>query len=594
MEKEFYHRQNEVPQKLCLVLSDQVKTYNEQIELLKKRKQKLKSEQRNELAFVQENNRVKLEELNIKQSATLNQKLQKLQKLQQEKSEYDKLNQEELSQYQETLDLDYQKRETNLKASLKTEISKYYSLREYIQQEKVKFETYVEEMLKKHQEQLDLLQKDFKEQLTSDQETYQALLTQAKTESKDFEAQLKSLENLSEREVCSVQNEMLSEKQKEHQKSLQKWEDLQSQKKIKQQTKALKLAEETKYQELKGRNNWLINQVESLREKMNKTEEQLRERDEVISRKEATVQELKASNIHLMNFHFVLNQKIQHLKSQRNPLENQLDEKEEAIKNIYNELVQKVNQKNKYLSKNDEYREKNLSVQTYNNRLKSQIFASKKKLTMLKSDLADLVKTTQKEELIYKLRELYEKHAELQEVDTDSAQETQDIKGNIEEANLQKSQKGILNYHESIKGKLESASKNTQNFQKEKKQAIVKKQRENAFLIKECNSLRNENKEIEKTLKNLQREIKDLTLQLELNPISYSKVQKSNSLPKVKLNPYEQRKLQNNAQFSSIISKLDKNSKQFAQETQEFKKLGKKFQFYLKGFSSPNNTAPKP
>lgn len=80
-------------------------------------------------------------------------------------------------------------------------------------------------------------------------------------------------------------------------------------------------------------------EAELLRKKLLKTQDQMDERNDVINRKDDTIKELRSFNIHLMNFHFVLNQKIGALKEEREPLDLQIKEKEENIRQMYNELI---------------------------------------------------------------------------------------------------------------------------------------------------------------------------------------------------------------------------------------------------------------
>ena len=106
----------------------------------------------------------------------------------------------------------------------------------------------------------------------------------------------------------------------------------------------------------------------------------MNERNDVIRRKDNTIQELRSYNIHLMNFHFVLNQKIGSLKEEREPIDLQIREKEENIRQMYNELIGEFSDNKVGKDKNKTLNDKIKAVEQLNNELKQQIFDSSKKL----------------------------------------------------------------------------------------------------------------------------------------------------------------------------------------------------------------------
>ena len=240
---------------------------------------------------------------------------------------------------------------------------------------------------------------------------------------------------------------------------------------------------------------------------------------------------------------FVLNQKIATLKEERDPLDRKIKEKEGNIRDMYNELLEEFTKKNSLKEKTGKLKDKNKAVEELNNSLRNQIFQNKRKMTLFQSELAQMMKTTEKNYLVKALKELYDKQYK--------------------------------------------------QYQKEKTQAIFKKQHENAFLIATCNELRNEKQKLLKIISKLKDEVKDLSTLMpgSSNPAGFHKIIHSVSVPAFSELPYigslhntltPIEKKNTTDKLQNIVTQLDKNRDKLAQQTMEFKKLEEKMNFLIK------------
>ena len=591
-----HHYESDQPTQLRLINNQEILSLEEQIKSLKKKKTKLKLERITQLNNQEKDFLEKITEIQKENSEKLAEETKKLEELKTIQQEQEKKKQKELKNLEILQQKELKMREERFEKTLKDEHQRYYKLRDDLDETRLKFDNELSLILLAHQEKMKNLSEHYSEKISLVQESYSGLLELMKKDSNSYENHISQLEEEHEKEVHLVKEKKEIELKKEKEKTEEYYKLQNIQKELKNKIKEEKANEEKEVKKLESIHTNLVSEVETLRNKLSKTEEQIKERDDVISRKENTIKELKAFNIHLINFHFVLNQKIATLKEERDPLDRKIKEKEGNIRDMYNELLEEFTKKNSLKEKTGKLKDKNKAVEELNNSLRNQIFQNKRKMTLFQSELAQMMKTTEKNYLVKALKELYDKQlkrAKIEEVDIDPAVRNTEIRDTLIEASFQKSQKEISKYHASVKERLNAIQKQYKQYQKEKTQAIFKKQHENAFLIATCNELRNEKQKLLKIISKLKDEVKDLSTLMpgSSNPAGFHKIIHSVSVPAFSELPYigslhntltPIEKKNTSDKLQNIVTQLDKNRDKLAQQTMEFKKLEEKMNFLIK------------
>jgi hypothetical protein len=590
-----HHYDTDQPSQLRLISNQEIQSLEEQIKLLKKKKTKLKSEKTAQLRYQEKNYLEKIESLQKNNSEILSKELQALDQLKTQETEEESKLLKELQILEEQNYKEIKMREEKFEKSLKEESRRYYNIREDLDELRLRFDNELSLIVSGHQEKMQKLSDRYSSKIAQVQNSYTSLLEVMRKDSNLYETHLTKLEEEHEKEVQQVREKKNIELKKEKDKTEEYNKIQTNQKKLKTELKEEKAKEEKEVADLETIHSTLVSEVENLRNKLNKTEEQIKERDDVISRKENTIKELKAFNIHLINFHFVLNQKISTLKEERDPLDKKIREKEICIRDMHTELVDEYNKKNNLKEKSGKLRDKNKAVEELNKTLRNQIFQNQRKMNLFQSDLAQMIRTTSKDNFVQALKDLYDKQlkrATMDEVDTNPGNRDTDPTDTLIEASFQKSQKEISKYHLSVKERLESIQKQNKQYQKEKTQAIFKKQHENAFLISACNELRNDRQKLLKIISKLTEEVKELTNLIPNNTNTHHqpKMMSSSSVPiftelpnttpsQSYLGPIEKKTPAGKLQ--SIVTQLDKNRDKLAQQTIDFKKLEQKMNYLI-------------
>ncbi|OMJ93424.1 hypothetical protein SteCoe_3537 [Stentor coeruleus] len=585
-----HHFDSEQPTQLRLIKNQEIQSLEEQIKSLKKKKSKLKSEKLIQLNAQEKKYLEEISSLQKENSEKLSQengKLDSLKKFQQDQEEKQLKELQELEGHHQN---EIKIREARFSNTLNDEYRRYYALREDLDEIRLKFDNELSSILLNHEQKMKGLADFYNEKINQVQDSYTKLLDVMRKDSNEYENHINHLEEEHEMEFHQIKEKKNIELKREKEKTEEYNRLEQTQKELETNTTIDKEAIQNEVHILESSHKSLVSEVENLRNKLNKTEEQIRERDDVISRKENTIKELKAFNIHLINFHFVLNQKIATLKEERDPLDRKIKEKESSIRDMYNELLEEFSKKNSLKEKSGKLKDKNKAVEELNNHLRNQIFQNKRKMTLFQSELAQMIRTTEKDKLIQALKDLYDKQikrAKTEEVELQASSKNSDVRETLIEASFQKSQKEILKYHMSVKERLNSIQKQNKQYQKEKTQAIFKKQHENAFLISTCNELRNEKQRLLKIISKLEDQKNTLNQLLPINTTKSGsqKITHSASVPafsdmpsgNIGLNIGQLPDKKNpSGKLQSIVIQLDKNRDKLAQQTMEFKKLEQK------------------
>lgn len=567
-------------QQLCLVPNDHIESVQSQIKSLKFKKAKLKIEQISSLENQVSLYTLKIQDMNKEKTGLLSEEREKLASSKEKLAQLEIAHQEEIRNLDTKNDKEFKFREDKFDATLKEEFKRYYHLREDMEEMKVKFDQELTSIMIAHQQKLRNFEDSYTQNLKSIKTSYDSLLEKMKIDSKLYEDQISLLEQEHEKEIDTTKERKDEELAQERAKTEELFVKLHSLKENKNKLKDEKTLQAKIVADLEAIHAEKFNDAETLRNKLNKTEEQIGERDEVINRKENTIKELRAFNIHLMNFHFVLNQKISSLKDDRDPLDIKIKEREDSIRDMYTELLDEFSNKKLLTEKVGTLKDKNKAVEELNKSLRKQVFQNNRKITLFQSDLAQLIRTTDRDHIALKLKELYEKHAnssETEESETYSATNGKDIRETLMEANMQKTQEEALQYHGSIKEKLHNFQSQSKRYQKEKTEALYRKQHENAFLIKECNELRNEKMQLIKSVSKIQTEVKDLNKQVTMtSPSLTMKSHHSSSLPDLFEFRGSSKQKMPDPKLQNIITNLGKNRDKLSQQNLEIRRLEEK------------------
>lgn len=122
-----------------------------------------------------------------------------------------------------------------------------------------------------------------------------------------------------------------------------------------------------------------------------KMEEQLIEREEVILSKEETCKAAKDEQLNLENFRYLLDQKIKTLSSDKHELLQQIDRQERHLKETFQELVKESNKND---DKNEVSKELENAIKVMQFELKKvdfDIFFTRNKISDLNNNIAKLV-----------------------------------------------------------------------------------------------------------------------------------------------------------------------------------------------------------
>lgn len=400
------------------------------------------------------------------------------------------------------------------------EILKYERLKQDKAAMKVRCDKELSQILISHEHTLKQMEQKYTEKMESVQQAYNKLLAGMRKDAYKYEEVITRSELEYELEIEKMKEELEQELNSEKVKSKELQAKVNSQDELRKKYEEEKMKEQQEVDSLETESQELQTCVEDLRNRLGKTEEQLKEREEVINRKESTIKELRAFNIHLMNFHFVLNQKIISLKDEGVPLDEKIRAREESIKDMYNEILLGFSDQRKVDENLESLTNKLRSLEKISQTMQKDIYSNKKKFTFFQSDLANFIRNTDKKNLIPELKELcqkYDRETQEENIEVDYIDNGSDLKSTIEEATINQAQTDVVLSHQTLMNKVNTMNKRIIRFNKEKSEEIFRKQHENAFLTKECNLLRNERDHLRKNVSMLLSELTQLKQKLGLS-----------------------------------------------------------------------------
>mmetsp|Transcript_25603 Transcript_25603/g.44707 ORF Transcript_25603/g.44707 Transcript_25603/m.44707 type:complete len:765 (+) Transcript_25603:1321-3615(+) len=486
--------------------------------------------------------------------------------------------------------------ETRHNQRFRDELERYDRLKDDYEELKLQYSTELEEILAFHKDTVNTVESQYKERLQEVQGAYHKMLSSMRADGEKYESIIMQIEEEYEKEIASIRSELNLEIDNLRTKLGNYDRDNKNAQKVLREAIQATADNEQRYSELEQRYQALQREADTTRDMMNKMKDQLEERDELIKRKESTIKELRSFNIHLQNFRFVLDQKIKTLRDERVSDEDKLMKLQDDIRDMYNELLEEFNQIHHAKEEVKNLRLKNKGYKQRNQDQLKDLLECRHRLTLFQSDLAQLIRTTNKDELIFKLKELYDKHvanADLLKVEATEVSSTQDIITQIEQANLKNVRQEILYQNERMKTRLVAAQKNSKRLTKERADEILKKQHENAELIQQCNELRNDNKKLQKQISSLNadlkkanstgliREAKPSKKQLTAKETPYMTLKKNSTTQNISqvVSPLELYKQPRNEprkpdfRIKTLIHELDKNRKEIVDQNANFNKL---------------------
>lgn len=478
----------------------------------------------------------------------------------------------------------------------KDELERYDRLKDDYEELKLQYSTELEEILAFHKDTLATVESQYKERLAEVQGAYHKMLNDMRSDGEKYEAIIMQIEEEYEKEIANIRSELKCELDEERSKTHKYVSDNKKLQKIWREVTQTTTDNEQRYSELEQRFTTLQHEADATRDMMNKMKGQLEERDELIKRKESTIKELRSFNIHLQNFRFVLDQKIKTLRDERISDEDKLMKLQDDIRDMYNELLEEFNQIHHAKEEVKGLRMKNKGYKKRNEAQLKDLLDSRHRLTLFQSDLAQLIRTTDKDELIFRLKDLYDKHvanSDLLKVEATEVSSTQDIIAQIEQANLKNVRQEILYQNDRMKTRLVAAQKTTKRLHKERADDILRKQHENAQLIKECNDLRNDKQLLLKNISSLKADLKKANSTVAVREVRPQKKQSPNketpyvALKKNSTTPnlsqvvsplelYKQPRQESRKpdfRIRTLINELDRNRKEIVDQNANFNKL---------------------
>lgn len=339
------------------------------------------------------------------------------------------------------------------------------------------------------QDTIEALETDFKRQLQERQGFIRQLMQEMEDKKTEFVEYCRQVEIDNDRNM--VDSQLVYEKKlKTEQESTLKWRG---------QAGVLKKKHDT----LTRENEELREEIDTLKEVHNKYQKtialytrdiedlrrEIEERDYAIGDKEKRIQELQRKNQELEKYKQVLNHKISELKAQIEPRERQIKEKRNQIVEMERELdgLQQNNmQLDLQLSElKDKYRAVEIELRTERSRARQ----ARNHIAHICGEIYQVSKVTDPRRLVEDMKKLYHKYSDSAELQKSMALDAE------VEAEFQRQRNHVEKVSAVCKSKI---------GRKNESATITKLINENVVLLEELNSLRQQLKESQKQILNME------------------------------------------------------------------------------------------
>lgn len=472
------------------------------------------------------------------------------------------------------------------------------SLRDENEELKQKMSADVSNLLAMHEEVKSSIEADCKARLEEVRVAYSSLLSILHSQGEKYETGLQMTEKEYEDEL-TIEREKLSKEVQDGKEQIRNLKLVNA--RVNSEKDNISKRDELLAKELqsvKESYSQTKAEVDELKNRLNKMQEQVTEREEVIKKKESTIKELRSFNIHLQNFRFVLDQKIKSLKEDRGPMSEQLTTLQGHIRNMYAELLEEFERTRAAGIQVEDLKSRNQSLLDQNKEMHGKVLNARRKVALIQGDLVQLVRVTNRDTLLLGLKQLVEKHLEMEDVVGE--EERHGEAESPEEANISKVRKELVHQHDLMKEQLQAMTRRNKAQEHKKSGEMQRKMQENASLIQECNSLRDINRDLQREVAVLKDRIGKLKAQIreQVSDMTGRGTDKGllGSVDTLRgrgtIDMHEKGRLvktvsRPNLQIGNLVTELEKNRKEILEQNSQFRKLQE--QVYT--FISPEDSA---
>ena len=502
--------------------------------------------------------------------------------IQSKEKEFEQAKEEKSFQYKNKLIVQNDK----FSRMLNEEFEKYEKLKEETELSVEKYSCQREEILLAHDDILTQSQQDYESRLKKIMEVYEELQNRVKVEKKKYEAILLQTDVEFEQTIkkkYNKQKDEIDEEKKRAREYLGKHakltrdnvaiqKDLQSLKE-----KVVEFTEENKNIEIEKK---------IITDRLAELEKEMQNREEIIKKRENKIKDLRSLHIHLNNYRFVLDQKINSLKDERAPMEEQNKQIQEHIRKLFSELLEESSTQNATYKLLQTFKQKNSEALDTNHELREELLNTRTMLTQLYSDLAILLEEHDNDQLMGKLKDLYYKHVgkeDLYPSDEPQKPNLNELFRMEKEENIEKIKNEKSQQEKFMKTMYKNMNTNKLKLEEEHNKQILWKQQENARLINECYELREEKERLNRRISDLDAEIKRIRYSMKggIVPDTVVKVVSTKDTPfqeylkKKMVPPHEVYQPKNKPDFHvrSIIFGLERNRSEYAKQNRKFQDI---------------------
>jgi len=481
---------------------------------------------------------------------------------------------------------------------------------------KMDYKTELDTILGSHHDSIQSIEEEYKKKYESLLSKHTDTLGKMKSESEKYDVAVEQHEFTYEKEIKDMTQNFENAIKTEKENSDVYQEKFKTQKESNEELNK-------KFNEVKDINKKLeedhralLALVEELRDNLQKKNEQLDERDDIIDAKEHSIRDLKSKNVHLKNFRFVLNHKINSLKDEKVPMQEELNNLQEDFKKMYAELVQEGANERKM---EEELQRKGSILRCLRNQIQEKEAQSsflEQKLVAFQYEIAALFKNQNVKNIPFKLRDIYEKHiAEFDReqggmIDLEAEKEkgkSKNAKENVEQGVYTTIQNDLLRQRDWINKKAFSMNDQNQKMKRESSEAITRVQTENTQLLKEYNELMKENRDMKDKLSLLKTELQDLKflqkkevedrMMTDSRRMTRESDARANRLrgsqSEATLSQVKTKSSRHRNKFKDLLGELDRNKEEIAQQTQDIQKLQNQVYNFLSTQDKPENVDKK-
>jgi WD40 repeat protein len=416
--------------------------------------------------------------------------------------------QEELKLANSNFDTRIREREGNFDSSISKEYDKQSRLLDELQSLRETHATDKRQLEAQHEEHLESLRAMQEKTIKEWKGRHDQLCSLLKSDGLKFEEALRQQEQEYEQQITEMLEHKRIALQVESDKSTMALKDGVS---MKQTINMLQRQLEEKNKELeeaKKREEGSYKKEAATKEMLAQVKEQLKERERGLKIKDESLAKMREQMKHLESFRFVLFHKVRALEEERDPLEEQVNSLKSSVREMYGEFVREFRDKQALGRQLQDKSQLSGALQNENSKLVGSLSQLRKEGQRLLQDLekvlhsettADFEKMPQKlQEVLTKYSKLKDWKAPAEETPEASAQDKADAGRESKLIEEMVIQRDLLYRKNQIAVQSEGQTKRGCS------QEVRRLTSENAQLIVEMNTLRNENRSWQRSCKELE------------------------------------------------------------------------------------------